>query len=756
MSMNKTLSLLATLMAAALTAACGNGSPPSEEEPPHEDDSTHEEPRPSGDGETCATAFDISVAQQEGGGSTVGAADDLEGSCTGRGAPERVYRVTLDEPAGLIARAEGIDYDVGLYVLDASCGAEIPGACSDAMMNQLAVEEVKIPLLQPGDYYVVVEGYGLAGEGSPEGEYTLDVVLYPGGVCVGDPLDEGAGDGSPATATFVGGGDLDTLDLGNPQTTGPDPFPLTLCEGNADYFAFGHMGGPLSVSVTTTRGDGAVVGQILHGTVDGTALEAGNFGLDEGDVLGDAPFNGEAERGYYLLKVSGSDLGIIGTDYAIALAHACEPDDFDDAAPELDDADYGMAQIAAFEPLSAPLERTVCLTDRDAFVLDNILPGNVQVTLGGGSSLGVDVQVVDRSAAAATVAPYTAFETAVDGDDLVVTLSDAPAGRYVLLVDGGETPPEAPLSYTFQATFDGVAEAPANDGCDGAEALVASQSSSPVSGRTVSASDDLDGPCNGDGRAGAGDGAPEVLYTLQLEAESDVELVFDGSPTGFVGSLYVFQYPGSCPANVDELVPVEQHGAPACLLGGDFSMRLRDLPAGDYLVVVDGVYRAAIQTMMGTIPEVRTRGAFELAAVIHPAGLPPLQGCVAADRIDLPESGGVVDLSFQNGELENELMSYGTCSQGGRGREKVFLLEPPTDATVNITVTGYDTVLSLREADCEFGDQVACNDDVDFDAGDYTSRITGANLAAGTTYYLIVDAWTADAEGTAALRIERP
>jgi hypothetical protein len=735
MTMRNLVSTLALLLVAGCQGPV-DPQPPPPAPPP--------DPPPSGDGETCAAAIDISVAREQGGGTTVGAEDDLSGSCSGQQAPDVVYRVTITEPSGLIARAEGVEYDVGLYLLADGCEREVPGACSDAMMNQLAIEEVKVPLLDPGDYYLVVEGYGLPG-GPATGDFTLDVVLYPGGVCIGDFLDANAGDATAATATFAGGRDIDTNDTNDPGTVGPDPFPLTLCDGNVDMFSVGHLGGALSVATPITRGDGTVTTDILHATLDGDALA-------EGAPLGQAPFDGDAPRGYYLVKVTGSDLGSIGTDYALIVAHECEPDDLDDADASLDDERYQTTLVGAFEPLEDAVERSVCLTDKDTFVLDNVVAGDVVVDLDGAAALRAMVDVVDRSGVEPVVTPYAGFDAAVSAADLVVALADAPAGRYLLTVDGGDDPPAAALAYSFQATFAGVADAPANDACAAAVAL----DGGVAIGRTITGSDDVDLACNGDDEAAAGLGTADVFYTLHLDAQTDLALSFDGSVTGFRGALGLFAYPGTCPSSMSELVVVEQAMGPACLRGEAFDLRLRGVAAGDYLVVVDGVFRPEQQTMMGPIAEVNTRGGFHLSSTLHPDGLPPLAACTAAEPLPLPAAGATVELSFDNSALGNQIMAYGACSEGGYGAEKVFTFQPDADATLDITADGYDTVVSVREGDCEFGTQIACNDDVNFNGGDYSSRVVGVDVRAGVTYYVLVDAWSDDQLGQAIVRIDRP
>lgn len=86
----------------------------------------------------------------------------------------------------------------------------------------------------------------------------------------------------------------------------------------------------------------------------------------------------------------------------------------------------------------------------------------------------------------------------------------------------------------------------------------------------------------------------------------------------------------------------------------------------------------------------------------------------------------------------------GSCV-GGAGHDKAysFTLEGETDLTAH--VIGFDTGLYLRSVCATAGSEIACNDDVDQQNGDYTSQIA-TTLQAGT-YFLIVDGFDAGEEG---------
>jgi hypothetical protein len=88
---------------------------------------------------------------------------------------------------------------------------------------------------------------------------------------------------------------------------------------------------------------------------------------------------------------------------------------------------------------------------------------------------------------------------------------------------------------------------------------------------------------------------------------------------------------------------------------------------------------------------------------------------------------------------------------GGRGPEAVFFGQVPRESWVHVDSFGsaYDTVLYVREGDCEAGAQLACNDDTD----GLQSEI--AFLAEpGVTYYLFVDGWGDFSRGDYVVTIE--
>jgi len=105
-------------------------------------------------------------------GDTTGGARVLSPSCIENGtAPERIYEITIEQRSQLVADLSS-SYDGALY-LRAQCGAGQDLACNDDAGGSTARSHVDATL-DPGTYYLVVDGYGDAA-----GSYDLVVQATP-------------------------------------------------------------------------------------------------------------------------------------------------------------------------------------------------------------------------------------------------------------------------------------------------------------------------------------------------------------------------------------------------------------------------------------------------------------------------------------------------------------------------------------------------------------------------------------------------
>ncbi len=125
--------------------------------------------------ETCATAQNIvfpagqdQVTFQV---NTVAALDDHAGSCNATAdSPEAVYHLNLTAPKDVYVKAvtaPGFAVDSVIWMRKGGCaadaGIEVPDSCADEA--PAVPEEVELLNLDPGDYYLYVEGFGRAGAG---------------------------------------------------------------------------------------------------------------------------------------------------------------------------------------------------------------------------------------------------------------------------------------------------------------------------------------------------------------------------------------------------------------------------------------------------------------------------------------------------------------------------------------------------------------------------------------------------------------
>ncbi len=140
--------------------------------------STWEGGRSAGGGTTAVAAGGGSCADPEPlpigevvHGSTAGRSASMTSPCAQGGAPEAVYRLVLEQPAQLTFELESA-FDGVLYVLR-TCGQTSQAlACNDDFQD---TSHSRIDVtLQPGTYYVVVDGYA-----DGQGEFDLSVTAHP-------------------------------------------------------------------------------------------------------------------------------------------------------------------------------------------------------------------------------------------------------------------------------------------------------------------------------------------------------------------------------------------------------------------------------------------------------------------------------------------------------------------------------------------------------------------------------------------------
>ena len=313
---------------------------------------------------------------------------------------------------------------------------------------------------------------------------TTDWEVTSGGFCANDEYEPNE---DVAGAVGLGSSNLDL----NAWVSGPDAQPqliqFEICEGDVDMFSFGHFGGNLTLEHTIVEALGTVTGEIYGQTITEDAENGPTAEL--GEKVGDLPFDGDLGRGNYYVKMTGTlEQANNGPNYSLAITHACEGDSLDSIDLESDDSVLANNGVTLINVLDAAVERKICGDDQDTAILSNIAAGTIVATLTNGSALSATVQTIGADD---TLSAYAAT-TEVSGSDLVVTLTDAPVGRYLLTVAAPNTP--ATVEYTLNATFAGVASGPTNDGCADAQSFVFSSNTASFVGHNINAADDAEAP----------------------------------------------------------------------------------------------------------------------------------------------------------------------------------------------------------------------------------------------------------------------
>lgn len=139
---------------------------------------------------TCRTARVISpLASAVYEGDTSGQLSNFHGSCGGA-AGEAVFRLELNEPLNVHLDTVGTSFDSVLYVRRGSCAFGLEIGCDDDSGGFQWSSALDFPLLEPGTYFIYVDGLTVdVGGGPNEGPYVLNVEVSPVVEICGDQLD---------------------------------------------------------------------------------------------------------------------------------------------------------------------------------------------------------------------------------------------------------------------------------------------------------------------------------------------------------------------------------------------------------------------------------------------------------------------------------------------------------------------------------------------------------------------------------------
>jgi hypothetical protein len=722
------LLLLSCLFVLSAAAGCGDGEvQPSEGEGEGEGEGEAGEGEGEGAGEgegegegeggegegepppndTCAGAIEL-VSGTTVDGTTADASVDAAGNCD-FSESDVFYTFTLTETSGVRLTLTGDAFAVSIVNTN-DCEADestTTGVCqfTDFETGSVTLEEGS---LEAGTWRVAVDSVGFFFRGT---DFSIGLeVVEP--FCVGDTFEDQGGNNTADTATVRDSANIDTTDL-----------DLTLCSGDVDYFLIGHMGGPVDLAMTTS---GPASFEVYAADVDIEAsLAQGELVYTEGALaLADSTTDADLAAGWYLIKAA--DTGttdLAGTAYSFLVDHDCEADFIDDPVVAIDEAaelDQAPVTLQFF-----PQRRSLCGEDVDIAVLEAPFAGDMTFTISASEGINGNVSNVDALVVEVYALDVDGNEVLVDStydsDTHTATATIEPGVLHVRITAPGMA---QTLAYEWTMALPGLTGPIDNVTCDDATELVVDTT---TFGRTNGATDTIDSAC--------GFHIPDfprrtndVYYRFTLDAASDVRLGLE-SVADFFGSATVYTLPDQgCPADLSTLVQAEAN----CVRDGDASVDIPQLPAGDYLVVIEEDFQY-------------DGGVFSLRLDAFPDGFPPPASCIedVVATIELPAAGESLTVDIAAGDLvEGGFDGYGDFANFNGciadGDERAFMFVPSSDAhiTVTTTTTG-DTVLGLMSTTCS---SAAALEAVCDDGGvEGNSSLLEVDVVAGETYFLVYD-----------------
>lgn len=140
-------------------------------------------------------------------GSTEGHPNNTEGSCGG-GAGEAVFQLILDQPSHVTVTSVGSTFDSVLYVRQGSCEQGFEVGCDDDSGGFQWSAALDFTLMQPGNYFIFLDGYTIDPFGGPnEGDWQLNVEIVENPPEVCDDIIDNDGD------VYADCGDPDCVDV---------------------------------------------------------------------------------------------------------------------------------------------------------------------------------------------------------------------------------------------------------------------------------------------------------------------------------------------------------------------------------------------------------------------------------------------------------------------------------------------------------------------------------------------------------------
>ncbi len=540
---------------------------------------------------------------------------------------ERVYRdllscgpdfYTLQLPAATVAivRVRQLDRDVDLRLTAYDAARNIL-SLSDS--NQLSEAAVLGPYSAERDIYLEVSQVL-----ESVGGYDLEIFFTQPGECIDDAREVGVGDDSVETGDQI-------------RSDGELNFSYSpsarICPEDDDYYCFWmDRGEELQLNAEILVGNPDLKVEIY--SEDGTQEEGVMGHWIRGGISEDLHFSGS--RGIYCARVYSEAEG--GTYRLNFLAvdqdaqEACEegiPLDLSEGVSL--NAELGESASNALNPFCAEAEgpETIYLLE---FEQPRLLVAKVSGLPTG--SLGDPVLSL-RSNCAITNSEIACAADYVNQENPLVPLPNPTElraaveepGSYALIVDGVEEVGDQP-SYQLEVRSLPLPPAPPNDHCEEALALALEGGMTEVSVNLARANDSL--------RGCMGAGAPDVVYTLNLESPGILRAQVNAD---FAVGVYLLQ---AC----EDVSPA------ACGYGFE-----QEVAAGEYFLVLDGSGQNSRGTVTLRLDMEYFEGVFENETCANATPLAEegswMMGStyLAQDDYSLPDRNSCTGYNSRSGDL---------------------------------------------------------------------------------------------------------
>lgn len=522
-------------------------------------------------------------------GETLGLADDVTPSCGGMGAPDAVYRLTLEQRRRARLEVVGLSgFKPTLSVRRACTEATSELACALAMNSSTSV--IELPALEPGDYTVLVDG---PPSGALAGRFRLRITLS-------EPVPPPTNDTCAAALELMSPGGAGTLMVQGDTTlakndalgcdgTGPDlVYTLQLPAPARVRVRVTPLAGSLLQPALYFRRENQCESQVARDQLFCVAAGQGGF-----PALLEVPW---LEAGRWFLFVDGKARTSGAFDLTLEFSPPPPP-------PPNDSCTLPTSLPLSSGAVFLPMETTVGATPSAATCGDT--PGTPDVaytfTLASRQAVSFDARALpgSRLLPVLTLKPAgpcvitsllplnsCGFSDLQVPDRAVAVVPALSAGTYTLWVSG-DLATQGPFS--LRLTTGPALSPPPNDACNSVGGLLAFNVGGTAAGDTRAAGNTTEGHC-GFPLGANGELAGDVAYTF-LIVTATPSLSITVQPDAVAGTLMrpVIYVRGGAAANNACTFNGPNLGCQAAPdFGAPATLTLTNVQPGTYTLWVDG------------------------------------------------------------------------------------------------------------------------------------------------------------------------